>query len=319
MTLANRRVVAIACDPLSLFEFAIAAELFGLPRPELDIDWYDFQVVSLASAPLASLGGVTVNTPTGLKRLDSAGTIIIPGWTERSRRPPASLIKALQNAHARGARLVSICSGVFALAATGLLDGAAATTHWRYIDELRSMYPAIDVQPGILYVDNGKVFTSAGSAAGIDLGLHIIRRDFGAAIANEVARGMVVPAHREGGQAQFIRQPVATEPSLSIGDTLDWALEQLHSPLTTRALAEHAGMSERTFTRRFESITGMSPHRWLTRNRVQHACDLLESTQASIDRVAERVGLGSAANLRHHFKRELKTSPSRYRKAFQKV
>jgi len=312
----NRRVVALTHDSLSLFEFAVAAEIFGLDRPELGVEWYDFQVASVQDEPLRALGGVSVRASSGLEALELAGTIIVPGWSDRVGTPPEPLVDSLIRAHRRGTRLVSICSGVFLLAATGLLDGAAATTHWRYIDELRERYPKIDVQPDVLYVDNGTLFTSAGSAAGIDLGLHIVRSDYGPDIANEVARRMVVPAHRDGGQAQFIPQIVTHEEDLSVSHTLDWALGQLDSPLTTKALAQHAQMSERTFARRFADATGTTPHRWLTLNRVRRARDLLETTTLSIDRVASQSGLGSSANLRHHFQRELCTTPTRYRSTF---
>lgn len=313
----NPLVVAIAYDQLCLFEFAVAAELFGLDRPELDVPWYEFRVVSTAEAPLRSIG-VHVTAESGLGLLEEAGTIILPGWSGRAEAPPQELIAALVAAHERGARLVSICSGVFALAATGLLDGQAATTHWNYIDELRTMYPKIDVRPDVLYVDNGTLMTSAGSAAGIDLGLHIIRLDYGPEIANEVARRMVVPTHRDGGQAQFIPQPVSYDDDLSISRTLDWALAELGGPLTTKALAAHAKMSERTFARRFTEATGTTPHRWITLNRVRRARDLLETTTLSIDRVASESGLGSAANLRRHFQEEVRTTPTRYRKTFQR-
>ncbi len=314
----NRSVVALVYDNLCVFEFAVAAELFGLERPELGVDWYDFQVVSVDGRPSATLGGLTVQAPHDLDLIPSAGTVIVPGWRDRSQPPPAAVVEALVAAHRNGARLVSICSGVFALAATGLLDGKAATTHWRYVDELREQYPRIDVQPDILYVDNGSLLTSAGSAAGIDLGLHLIRRDYGSDIANEVARRMVVPAHRDGGQAQFIPQPVAIGEDSSIGSTLDWALEQLADPLTVKSLARHAQMSERTFARRFAQSTGTTPHRWLTRHRVERARELLESSSLGIDQIADQAGLGSAANLRHHFERELRTTPSHYRRSFQK-
>ncbi len=314
----NRLVVAVAYDNLCMFEFAVAAELFGLDRPELDCLWYDFRVVSSTGGSLQSIG-VQITADASLNLLEEAGTIIIPGWSDRAEAPPQELIDALLRAHERGARLVSICSGVFALAATGLLDGIAATTHWRYIDELRARYPAIDVQPDVLYIDNGSVLTSAGSAAGIDLGLHIIRLDYGADVANEVARRMVVPTHRDGGQAQFISQPVSYEADGSISHTLDWALGELQAPLTTKVMARHAQMSERTFARRFTDATGTTPHRWITQNRIRRAQDLLETTTLSVEQIAGESGLGSSANLRHHFQQVLRTTPTRYRKTFQRT
>ena len=312
----SRSIVALAYNDLCLFEFAVAAELFGLQRPELDVDWYDFSVVAVDDGPLGALGGIAVGAKGGLDQLESAGTIIIPGWSARHETPPDELVQALLAAHDNGARLVSICSGVFLLAATGLLDGRAATTHWMYADELRERYTQIDVRPDILYVDNGSLLTSAGSAAGIDLGLHLIRCDYGSEIANEVARRMVVPAHRDGGQAQFIQRPVIIEDDVSISPTLDWALQRLDQVLTVSTLAKHARTSERTFVRRFAEATGSTPHRWITLNRVLRARDLLESTTLSIESVARQSGLGSAANLRSHFSREFQTTPSRYRQTF---
>jgi len=313
----NRRVVALTYPNLCLFEFAVAAELFGLARPELGVDWYEFSAVA-ADGPDASatLGGLTVQAPNSdLRQLKDAGTIVIPGWRSRTDHPK-ELLDALVAAHDRGARIVSICSGVFLLAATGLLDGQAATTHWNYVDALRTSYPSVEVRPDVLYVDNGSTLTSAGSAAGIDLCLHLIRSDYGPDIANAVARRMVVPAHRDGGQAQFIQRPVAIEDDIAIAQTLDWAREHLDTDLSVKNMARHAQTSERTFARRFAEATGTTPHRWVTQNRIVLARDLLESTTLSIDDVSRRCGLGSAANLRHHFDRELHTTPSRYRQSF---
>lgn len=316
MTSTSHRVVALAYDGLALFEFAVAAELFGLDRPELNVHWYDFQVAAVEPGPLRSLGGITVATDGHLDLLETADTVIIPGWRNRHEPPPEKLVDALRSAHDAGARLVSICSGVFLLAATGLLDGKAATTHWNYVADLQQMYPAVNVHSDVLYVDNGSVLTSAGSAAGIDLGLHLIRSDYGPEIANEVARRMVVPPHRDGGQAQYIPQPVAYVDDMSVSQTLDWALEKLATPITAKSLSAHAQMSERTFSRRFTDATGTTPHRWLTLNRIRLARDLLEATDQSIERVAEQSGLGSAANLRHHFRREMQTTPTDYRRTF---
>lgn len=312
----NRSVVAVAYDGLCSFEFGVAAELFGLARPELDVDWYDFAVVSADAGPLRTLGGIEMSAPTDLSFIEAAGTVVLPGWRDLDDPPPADLVDALLAAHDRGARLMSICSGAFLLAATGLLDQKAATTHWRYADQLRRTHPSIDVRPDVLYIDNGSILTSAGSAAGIDLGLHLIRRDHGPAVANQVARRLVVPPHRDGGQAQFIATPVAADEESPLAATIDWALSRLDEPLTVEAMAEHAHMSSRTFARRFGEATGTTPHRWLTRNRVLRAQELLETTGLSIDEVAAHCGLGTAANLRHHFERETRTTPTRYRAAF---
>lgn len=312
----NRSVVALVYEDLCVFEFGVATELFGLRRPELDVDWYDFEVISIDSRPLRAMGTVLIEASRDLDAISSAGTIVIPGWSNRAGAPSPELIERLVGAHDRGARLMSICSGVFLLAATGLLDGKSATTHWRYVEELSELYPQIDVQANVLYVDNGSTLTSAGSAAGIDAGLHLIRRDYGPAIANQVARRMVVPAHRDGGQAQFIQHPVPTHEDATIGPTLDWAREHLHEKLVVRALADHARMSERTFVRRFAEATGTTPHRWLTQTRVHRAQDLLESTSSSIEQVAQLSGFGSAATMRHHFEKELRTTPTAYRRTF---
>jgi len=313
----NRSVVAVAYDGLCAFEFGVATELFGLARPELEADWYEFEVVSADAGPLRTLGGATGTAPVELGRVEAAGTVVLPGWRDPAEPPPRALVDALRAAHDGGARLFSICSGVFVLAATGLLDHRQATTHWRYADRLQADYPLIDVQPDVLYIDNGTTLTSAGSAAGIDAGLHLIRRDYGPTVANQVARRLVVPPHRDGGQAQFVTHPVPEGREVPLSTTLDWALGRLHEPLTVRDLAAHAHMSPRTFARRFAEATGQTPHRWLTLHRVRRAQDLLESTSIGMDAVAARSGLGSAANLRHHFERETRTAPSRYRAAFR--
>lgn len=313
----NRSVVALAYDGLCLFEFGIASELFGLPRPEFDFDWYEFSVVGVDSAPLRSLGGVTMAAANDLKVLSSAGTIVVPGWRDVHQPVPDELKAAIVEGHHNGARVMSICSGVFVLAATGLLDGLQATTHWRYTDLLAQMYPAIDVRPDVLYIDNGTVLTSAGSAAGLDLGIHLIRRDFGADVANSVARRLVMPAHREGGQAQFInRPPDDLSGDGSLAAVAQWCLTNLDQRLTVDDLADRASMSARTFARRFRSQFGTSPHRWILHQRVQEAQRLLEATEFSIERIAILCGFGSAATLRHHFGRVVGTSPSAYRRAF---
>ncbi len=312
----KRSVVAVAYDGLFVFEFGVTTELFGLARPELDVDWYDFEVVAVDPGPLRALGGITIDASRDLKRIESAETVVMPGWRDVEEPPPPALLDALRTAHSRGARLLSICSGVFVLAATGLLDGLAATTHWRYVDRLADDYPDIDVQPDVLYVDAGSILTSAGSAAGLDVGLHLIRRDHGPTVANQVARRLVIPPHRDGGQAQFITAPVPNESDQSLAPTMAWAVAHLHEPLAVADLAAYANMSTRTFARRFTNEAGLSPHRWLTRQRVLRAQELLETTDLSVDAIASRSGLGTAANLRHHFERETCTTPTRYRSQF---
>jgi AraC family transcriptional activator FtrA len=296
---ANRRVAALLYDRLGAFEFGIVAEAFALPRPELRVPWYRFTACALERRPARATGGVRIGATAGLDALGRAGTIVIPGWRDAEETPPAALLEAVRRAHRRGARLLSICSGVFVLAAAGVLDGRRATTHWRYVARLRAAYPAIRVEPDVLYVDEGSILTSAGSAAGIDLCLHLIRRDYGAEIAAQVARRMVVPPHREGGQAQYVREPIRPESAGTVDD-----------------LARRAAMSARTLARRFVAETGTTPHRWLTRQRLIAAQRRLETTTEDMDRVAEAAGFDTAQTLRLHFRRAFGTTPTGYRKRF---
>jgi len=310
----DRQVVALAYNGLCTFEFGIVVEIFGLPRPELEVNWYQFGVCSLDPGPLTATGGVTVQPTLGRRGLERAGTIVIPGWRNADEPPPPSLLKAVRAAHARGARLVTICSGVFVLAAAGLLDGKRATTHWRYVDRLRARYPKIHVEPDVLYVDEGSILTSAGSAAGIDLCLHIVRKDFGADIANRVARRLIVPPQRDGGQSQYIPAPVRADATHGLSSVLDWAQRQLREPLSVERMAKRAAMSPRTFARRFRAETGTTPHQWLTHQRLLAAQRRLETTRESIDEIADAVGLQTAATLRLHFRRSLRTTPTAYRR-----
>ena len=314
------RVVVVAYDRLALFELAIAVEVFGLPRPELGIPWYEFVVCSADPGLLRATGGaVQVRGRQGLAALAGADTIVVPGWRDPSETPPRRLLEALRRAHRRGARIVSICSGVFVLAAAGLLHNKRATTHWRYTDILRARYPSIRVEPDVLYVQEGRVFTSAGSAAGLDLCLHLVRLDHGAEIANQVARRLVIAPHRDGGQAQFIAKPLPARAGHGLARATDWALGHLDRPLGVDDLAKAAALSPRTFNRRFQTELGTTPHRWLTHQRVLAAQRQLESTRASIDEVAEAVGFGTAQTLRLHFRRILRTSPNAYRRRFATV
>jgi AraC family transcriptional regulator, transcriptional activator FtrA len=317
MGLRKKSVVAVAYDGICTFELGVATELFGLARPELDIDWYDFRVVSIDQGPLRAICGMTMTASTNLRHVRNAGTIVLPGWRDPSEIPPKPLVNAILSAHDRGARVVSICSGVFVLAATGLLDGLRATTHWRYTDQLITMYPSIDVRPDVLYIDNGSTLTSAGSAAGIDLGLHLIRRDHGAVVAASVARRLVVPPHRDGGQAQFISNPIAASEATTMAPVIDYAKKNLAEPLSVATLARQANMSARTFARRFRDEVGIAPHAWLTKQRLGLAQEMLETTALSMDEVATHSGFVTAETLRHHFRLELQTTPTRYRAAFQ--
>lgn len=314
---SNRRVVALAYDRLCTFEFGIAVEIFGLPRPELGPGWYRFGVCALEKGPLSATGGLMVQPRAGLGAMRQAGTIVIPGWRDPDERPPDVLLAAVRAAYARGARLLSICSGVFVLAAAGLLDGRRATTHWRYVERLAERYPRVRVEPDVLFVDEGRILTSAGSAAGIDLCLHVVRRDYGAEAAATVARRLIMPPQREGGQSQYIPSAVRSDGRGGLAPVLAWAERRLHDPLTVAALARRAAMSPRTFARRFRDETGTTPHHWLTHQRLMAAQRRLETTSESIEVVAERVGLRTADTLRLHFRRALKTTPTAYRRRFR--
>ena len=306
----------MAYNGLGTFELGIVSEVFGLPRPEFGPGWYRFRICALERGRLRATGGLRVQAPAPLSQLSRVGTIVIPGWRGATEPPPPALITALQRAHRRGARLVSICSGVFVLAAAGLLDGRRATTHWRYLEVLRARFPRIRVEPDVLYVDEGDVLTSAGSTAGIDLCLHIVRKDFGAEIANQVARRLVMPPHRDGGQAQFAVRPMPPDEAVGLASTLDWARRHLERPLSVRDLAMRARMSPRNFARHFKQQTGTTPHRWITHQRVLAAQQLLERGRRSMEEIAQAVGFQTAATLRQHFRRSLRTTPTAYRRVF---
>ncbi len=296
----------------------MSCEVFGLSRPELGIEWYEHVVCTPDGGPVATSGGFTLSDASGLDQVETADTLVVPNTPSVYEPVDPKISEMLAAAHERGTRLVSFCSGAFPLADAGVLDGRAATTHWMYADILARRFPAIDVRPDVLYVDTGDVLTSAGTAAGIDLALHIVRLDHGAEVANAVARRMVVPPHRDGGQAQYVSRPMPEpDEAAHLGLTLDWMIGHLHEALTIEAMAAHALLSPRTFARRFRDLTGASPHDWLVARRVQHAQRLLEASDLPIDQVAESSGLGSAANLRLHFRRVLSTSPTAYRRTFR--
>jgi AraC family transcriptional regulator, transcriptional activator FtrA len=314
--LKNPLVVALLYDGLCTFEFGIAAEVFGLSRPEIGPNWYRFASCAIEAGPLRAHGGFSILPDGGLELLDQASLIVVPGWKGADVPVPNNLIEHLQMAHARGVRLASICSGAFVLAATGLLDGAVATTHWRYADAMRRQFPNVVVDETSLYRSDGTIFTSAGSAAGIDLMIEIVRSDFGPDAANSVARRMVMPAHRSGGQAQFLERPVPTRPNAEIGPLLDEVREQLDQRWTINKLANASNMSKRTFERRFVQATGQGPGEWLADERIEAAKDILIRSNRSIEEIAEAVGFGSAHALRHHFRRRMRLSPSDYRREF---
>ncbi|MYN27671.1 transcriptional regulator FtrA [Duganella levis] len=309
-------VVALAYDRLCTFEFGCTVELFALERPELDVDWYEFAVCAVEQGPIRAAGGITVQAPYAPELLALADTIIIPGWRDADELPPAQLLDWLRAAHARGARLCSICSGVFVLAAAGLLDGQRATTHWRYAERLAQLYPLIEVQPDHLYVDNGQVITAAGSAAGLDMLLHLVRRDHGAKVGNLVAQRLVVAPHREGGQAQFLPRPMAQGEQGRLSKLLDWLRSHPSQPHTVASMAERAAMSPRTLQRQFQQATGLGPVEWLIRERVAIVKEMLEDPDVPLTQIAERAGFGSEESLRHHFRRLAATTPGAYRKRF---
>jgi AraC family transcriptional activator FtrA len=311
-------VAVIVCDGVAMFELGIVLEVFALKRPELGVPWYDVAVVSFDPPPLTGTGGVRIMPTHSVRALARAGTVVIPNWPKLDQPPPAAMVNAVRAAYRRGARLLSVCSGAFVLAAAGLLDGRRATTHWMHADKLAARYPRAQVEPSVLYVEAGRIYTAAGSAAGIDLGLHIVRQDYGADIANTVARRMVVPPHRDGGQAQFVATAVPpVEGSLS--PLMEWASARLDQPLTAEMLARKGRMSLRTLARRFEAQAGTTPHQWITHQRVLAAQRLLETTDLSIDRVAEVSGFVTAETLRHHFRQRVGTAPAAYRRRFTRA
>ena len=312
-------VVALAYDGLCTFELGVVVEVFGLPRPEFD-PWYSFRLATVQSGPLRAVGGFTIEVAGGLRLLDRAGTILVPGWRTDGRAAPPTLLNKLRRAHDAGARVLSVCSGAFLLAEAGLLDGRRATTHWRYAEELARRFPAVTVDSDVLYVDAGNVLTSAGSAAGIDLGLHLVARDFGAETANSVARRLVVQPHRDGGQKQFVERPLA--PSNDEGDLaalLDAVRQRLQEAHTVESMARLVHLSPRTFARRFRAAVGSTPHRWLVAERVRLARELLETSECSIDELASSCGFSDAQTLRLHFKRAVGSSPSAYRRVFRRA
>ncbi|MDQ1697748.1 MAG: AraC family transcriptional regulator, transcriptional activator FtrA, partial [Frankiaceae bacterium] len=298
------------------FELAVACEVFGIDRSAMFDDWYDFRLCAAEPGPVRTAGGLVLDTPYGVDDLVDADTVIVPAAGERAGEH-APLIAAVQKAYANGARIASICTGAFILAEAGLLDGKRATTHWAHAAEFAAQYPAVDVDPDVLYVQDGQIFTSAGTAAGIDLCLHMVRLDLGTDVANALARRMVVPPHRDGGQAQYVEAPLPRCDSETLGPLLDWALARLDEPLTLPDLAKQANVSVRTLVRRFAAATGTTPLQWLLSQRVRRAQHLLESSDEPVERIASLAGFGSAANLRQHFTRSVGVPPMHYRRTFR--
>ncbi|MFF1798841.1 DJ-1/PfpI family protein [Kitasatospora sp. NPDC086009] len=315
----SHRIACLAFDGMAPFELSTVAEVFAVPRPELAVDWwYRFELCAETPGPHRVVGGFDIVVHHGLDRLRYADTVIVPGVADVRREVAPAVLDALRDAHARGARVVSICSGAFALAAAGLLDGKEATTHWRHARLLQERHPAVAVDASVLYVDHGSVVTAAGTAAGIDVCLHLVRTDHGADVAARVARRMVVAVHREGGQAQFAEHPVGRAPSDDPVDTaMRFARDNLHRRLAVEELAGLAHLSVRQFERRFVDAAGLPPGRWITRERIRAGAVLLESADQPIEGVAARVGL-TVAGFRHHFRETMGVSPAVYRRQFRR-
>jgi transcriptional regulator GlxA family with amidase domain len=318
-TRQRHRVVALCLPGTVAFDLAAPAQAFGSAAAPDGSPHYAFSTCSIDAAPVTTTSGFEIGVHAGLGALRRADTVVVPGYfgIYEPLPPPASA--ALQAAARRGARLLSVCTGAFALAAAGLLDGRRAATHWAWAEELATRCPAVTVDPEVLFVDEGEILTSAGLSAGIDLSLHLIRRDHGAACADHVARHMVAPPYRDGGQAQFFSAPEAAagDAAGSLEPTRVWARERIATPLTVEAMARHASVSPRTFARRFRTETGTTPLQWLLARRVLAARRLLEESDLPVETVALEAGFGDAASLRAHFRRATATTPTAYRRTFQ--
>jgi transcriptional regulator GlxA family with amidase domain len=306
------RVVAVALPSVVAFDLSIVGQVFGHDEAS---DAYSFEICAENPGFVSSTTGFGLNVARGLESLADADTVVVPGYLPLA-VPGAAVQEALRDAHRRGARIASVCVGAFALGHAGLLDGLSATTHWQHAEEFQQRFPAVHLVPDVLYVDQGRVLTSAGITAGIDLCLHMYRLDQGAAAASDVARRMVVASHRPGGQAQFSRRPIS-ETHRGLFDTCQWAIGEMHRPLTVNHLARHAAVGVRTFARMFSAEIGLPPMRWLNGQRVLEAERLLEATDLSVDEIAERCGLGSAVSLRRHLLRHAGVTPTAYRKTFR--
>jgi len=313
---SSHRVVVLVDEGSNPFELGVAIELFGLRRPELAVPWYEFTLASAAPSVRMHGGFFTLSDVAGLDAVDRADTVIAPNRPDPEIAPNPELLDAVRRAGARGARLMSFCTGAFTLAAAGVLDGRRATTHWRWAGAFAARFPAVLLEPDVLFVDDGDVLTAAGSAAALDLGLYVITRDHGAEVANAVSRRLVFAAHRDGGQRQFVERPVAEVPDVSLAPVLAWARERLDRPLTVADLAAHAAVSQATLHRRFQLELGTTPLAWLTAERVTLACRLIERGELRVDRIARASGLGTASNLRAQLRRRTGLTPTGYRRRF---
>ncbi|SFB43465.1 Transcriptional regulator GlxA family, contains an amidase domain and an AraC-type DNA-binding HTH domain [Amycolatopsis marina] len=307
--------VALAvADGMLHFEVAVAYEVFGTGISGAADPWYD---VSVCGSGSVRIGRFRLEADCGLDQLARADTVIVPALADVDDDPPADLVEAVRVAHDAGARVASLCTGAFVLAAAGLLNGRHATTHWAHAEALATRYPGVEVHPDVLYVDNGTVLTSAGKAAAMDLCLHLVRSDHGSAVANAVARRLVVPPHRAGGQAQFVTAPVPAKDTHPLAELMPWATRRLHQPLTVEDLARRANMSSRNLGRHFRAVTGTTPLQWLLTQRIRRAQELLETTGDSVDTIAEATGMGTATTLRRHFNRTVGVPPDAYRRTFR--
>lgn len=311
-------VAILAYDNLATFEFGCAIEIFGMERTEFD-DWYRADAVSLSKGSVSARCNLQITTKQ-VDNFDDYEMLVIPGWCVDDAsllKTHAELIEAISSFYQRGGRIISFCTGAFILAEAGLLDGREVTTHWRYADKFTAMYPNITFVENVLYIYDGKIGCSAGSAAALDLGLEVVRQDFGHDKANQVARRLVIPPHRSGGQAQFVETPIISNQS-HFSSTLDWAIKSLNTALDVDALAEKANMSRRTFDRHFRASVGMSPKEWINRQRLHLAQKLLVDKKVSIERIAQQSGFETAMNMRHHFRKTFGISPSQYQSQFIK-
>ncbi|GAA1516056.1 GlxA family transcriptional regulator [Kribbella lupini] len=322
MALAGRphRIAVLALDPVVGFDLTIPSTIFGNATRADGTRLYDVKVCGVRAEPVRASAGFTIVPDHGAEALAEADTVIIPGTYLPEARQTGTLPDDVAEALALirpGTRIASICTGAFVLAAAGLLDGRPATTHWIRAELFRSLYPQVKLDEDLLFIDDGDVLTSAGLGAGVDLCLHLVRSDFGSEVANRAARHCVVPPWRDGGQSQFIERVIPDEGSDGTGPTRVWALERLDQEISLADMASYARMSVRTFSRRFKAETGQSPGTWLLQQRIRHACHLLETTDLTVDRIAEAAGLGTSASLRHHLRGTLGVSPLAYRKTFR--
>jgi AraC family transcriptional activator FtrA len=306
-------VVLLGFESLRTFEFGCAVEIFGLERPELGVDWYQFKVCGIESSTVQAIGGISVTFEHGPEVLDQADTIILPGWRDVNELPPEVLVNALKRAHERGARICSICTGAFVLAAAGLLNGRAVTTHWHHSNLLSQRYPSIRVSPSSLYIEDGNIVTSAGSAAGLDMMLYIVRQDYGYRIANLVAQRLVIPAYRDGEQLQVVSQQAMATSQTKIAEVMDWVRERLSEPHSVDSLASHMDMTPRTFQRTFKSVVGLPVIEWLTRARVDRAKELLVTTSSTVSHIAYHCGFASESTFRHQFRKRVSQTPTEFR------